>query len=72
MNRWSILGVLMILVGLVIFFVLWGFIVHIVVTLLKLLAVTIGIILVIAGVAAVAFGGRMRRRIMWGPAPTNT
>jgi len=72
MNRWSILGVLMILVGLVVLFLMWGFIVEFVETVLKIIAVVIGILLVLGGAAAIAFGGRWKRRAIWGPAPTNT
>ena len=62
----------MIVVGLVILFLLWGFIVTIIVTLLELIAVAIGMILILGGVAAVFFGGRWRKRRTWGPAPTDT
>jgi hypothetical protein len=72
MNRWSVLGVLMILVGLVVLFLMWGFIVEFVETVLKIIAVVIGILLVLGGAAAIAFGGRWRKRTVWGPAPTNT
>lgn len=72
MNRWSVLGIIMVLVGLAIFVGLWGFIVHIVVTLLKLIAVGIGILLVLGGLAVIGLGGRWRKRTFWGPAPTNT
>jgi len=72
MNRWSVLGVIGILVGLVILIIMWGFIVTIVVTLLKLIVVAVGIILILAGIAAILFGGRRRMRVIWGPSPTNT
>jgi uncharacterized membrane protein len=73
MNRWSVLGIIMILVGIVIFIVEWDFIVKIVIDLLKLLAVVIGVVLVLGGIAILVFGGRWRkRRTFWGPAPTDT
>ena len=72
MNRWTVFGVVMILVGLAVLFLMWGFIVTVLVTLLQLIAVAVGIILVIGGIAAVLFGGRRRRRVFWGPAPTKT
>lgn len=73
MDKWSIVGAIMILVGLVVLFLLWGFIVTIVVTLLKLIAVAIGIVLVLGGVAMVLFGARWRRRrVSWGQSPAST
>jgi hypothetical protein len=72
MNRWSVFGIVMVLVGLAILVAMWGFIVTVLVTLLQLIAVAIGIILVVGGVAAILFGGRFRRRVFWGPAPTKT
>ena len=72
MNRWSVLGALMILLGLVVLFLMWGFIVEFVETVLKIIAVVIGILLILGGAAAIAFGGRWKRRTFWGPSPTNT
>jgi protein-S-isoprenylcysteine O-methyltransferase Ste14 len=55
----------MLIVGLVILFLLSGFILTVIVTLLKLLAVAIGIILILGGIAAIFVGGRWMKRGPW-------
>lgn len=59
----------MIILGVVIIGVLAGFIIHIIITLLKLVAVFVGIILILGGVAAITFGSRWRNRRRWTPGP---
>ncbi len=73
MNKWQIVGVLMILLGLAVIVLLAGFIVTIIVTLLKLIAVFIGIILIVAGVALLV-GRRWMKAPSWtwGPQPSST
>ncbi len=73
MDRWQIVGVFLILFGLVILVIMSGFIFTIIVTLLKLLAVFIGIIMIFVGVA-LAVGSHWMKgsRWGWGPPPSST
>ncbi len=64
----------MILVGVVVLALMAGFILEVIVTLLKVLAVVIGVTLVLGGIAAILFGKRWerRRRMEWGQEPAAT
>lgn len=63
----------MVLVGLLVLALLSGFIISVIITLLELLAVIIGIILVLGGVATIFFGRRLGRRSFdWGPPKSST
>ena len=73
MNKWRIVGILLILLGVAILALLAGFIIHIIETLLKLIAVFIGFVLIAAGVALLVGrrwirGGAWR----WGPPTLST
>ncbi len=74
MNKWPVIGALMILVGVVVLALMAGFILEVIVTLLKVLAVAIGVTLVLGGIAAILFGNRWerRRRMEWGQEPAAT
>jgi multisubunit Na+/H+ antiporter MnhG subunit len=72
-NKWRIVGILLILLGVAILALLAGFIIHIIETLLKLIAVFIGFVLIAAGVALLVGrrwirGGAWR----WGPPTLST
>ncbi len=73
MDNWPILGIIFILVGVVILAVLSGFIVTIVVELLKLVAVFAGIVLIAIGIGMIV-GRRWwwGRRARWGPPSAST
>jgi predicted anti-sigma-YlaC factor YlaD len=72
-DRWNIAGVLLILVGVTILALLSGFIVDVIVKLLKLLAVFVGILLILGGVALLTGRRFMRRRKWgWGPSTAST
>lgn len=64
----------MILVGAAVLILLAGFIVSVIVTLLELLAVIVGIVLVLGGVAALVVGPRWwrRRPFDWDEHPAET
>ncbi|HYA56689.1 MAG TPA: hypothetical protein VED22_07845 [Nitrososphaerales archaeon] len=74
MQRSAIIGALMIVGGAIILVLLSGFILSAFITLLKVLAVVLGIILVIGGVAMMLFGHRWweRRPERWGSPPSST
>ena len=74
MDKWPLFGIILILVGIVVLALLSGFIVTIVITLLKLVAVFAGIVLILIGVAMILFGRRWwgRRDARWGPPPAST
>lgn len=74
MNKWPVLGGMMILLGLGVLIIMASFIVTVLVTLLQLLAVFVGIFLLLGGIAIAIFGGRFgkRRREFWGPPPAQT
>jgi uncharacterized membrane protein HdeD (DUF308 family) len=56
----------MIVIGAVILIVLAGFIVSVIITLLKVLVAVVGIFLVLGGIAMMLFGGRFWRGRRWG------
>jgi uncharacterized membrane protein HdeD (DUF308 family) len=56
----------MIVLGAIILIFLAGFIVSVIVTLLKALVAVVGMVLLLGGVAMILFGGRWRRRRPWG------
>jgi uncharacterized membrane protein HdeD (DUF308 family) len=64
----------MILVGAVVLIVLGSFLVNVLVTILELLAVIVGIVLVLGGIAMLLFRRRFWRRGPpgWGPPPAST
>jgi len=64
----------MVLAGALILVLLGSFIVSVIVVVLQLLAVIVGIILVLGGIAMFLFGHRFGRRRPWegGPAPART
>jgi protein-S-isoprenylcysteine O-methyltransferase Ste14 len=64
-HKVQLAGVVMLILGAAILFLLAGFIWSVIVTLLLLLAVMIGIILVLGGIAAIFVGGRWMRRGPW-------
>ncbi len=74
MDKWPVIGAVMILLGIGVLIVMSSFIVTVLVTLLQLLAVFIGICLLLGGIAMVLFGSRFakRRREFWGPPPAQT
>lgn len=73
MNKWPVLGGVMIVAGLLILALLAGFIVDFVKTLLQIVAVFIGLILILGGFALI-LGRRWFMRAPWssGPAPAST
>ena len=72
MDNWPILGIILILVGVVILAVLSGFIVTIVVELLKLVAVFAGIVLIAIGIGMILGRRWWWRRARWGPPAAST
>ena len=66
MHRSQVIGVLMILVGIAALILLASFVVSVIVTLLELLAVVVGVVLILGGIAMLFFGRRMWRRGPWG------
>ncbi len=64
----------MIILGAVILIVLSGFIVSVIITLLKILVAVVGIFLVLGGIALLIFGGRFSgvRRWGWDEHPAST
>jgi hypothetical protein len=66
MHRSQVIGVLMTLVGVALLILLAGFVVSVIVTLLELLAVIVGVILILGGIAMLIFGRRIWRRGPWG------
>lgn len=71
MNNWQIVGIILILAGVTVLALLSGFIVTIIVALLKLIAVVVGVLLIVAGVALL-FGRRWVRRRFWGTPTAST
>jgi Na+/melibiose symporter-like transporter len=64
MNTWRIVGILLILLGVTILAIMAGFIITFIVTILKLIAVLVGIVMIAAGVALLV-GRRWTRRGAW-------
>lgn len=64
MNKWRIVGILLILLGITILALMAGFIIAFIVTILKLIAVLIGIGMIAAGVALLV-GRRWMRGGGW-------
>jgi len=64
----------MIVIGAIVLVLFAGFILSVIMTLLEVLAVVIGIVLVIGGIAIMIFGGRWWRRgpWRWGPPTSST
>jgi multisubunit Na+/H+ antiporter MnhG subunit len=72
-SKWQIVGILLILVGVAVLVLMGGFIIHIIETLLKLIAVLIGILMIAAGVALLVGRRWMRGRAWrWGPPTSST
>jgi hypothetical protein len=72
-SKWQLVGILLILLGVAVLVLMGGFIIHIIETLLKLIAVLIGILMIAAGVALLVGRRWMRGRgWRWGPATSNT
>ena len=71
MNNWQIVGIILTLAGVTVLALLSGFIVTIIVALLKLIAVVVGVLLIVAGVALL-FGHRWVRRRFWGTPTAST
>jgi membrane protein implicated in regulation of membrane protease activity len=71
-NKWSVVGALMVLLGVAILILLASFLVAVIVVLLEFIAVAIGIFLILGGLALL-FGRRwMRRRWDTGQHPAST
>lgn len=66
MHKIQLIGIVMLVFGAAILFLLSGFLWSVIVTLLLLLAVIIGIVLVLGGIAAIFVGGRWMKRGPWG------
>lgn len=62
MHKIQLGGVLMIIAGFIVLFLLASFIIGVIVFLLELLAVMVGIVLVLGGIAAIVIGPRWKRR----------
>jgi uncharacterized Tic20 family protein len=72
-NKWRIVGILLILVGVTILALMAGFIIEFIVTILKLIAVFIGIVMIVAGVALLVGRRWMRGRAWrWGSPTLST
>jgi len=72
-NKWRIVGILLILLGVTVLALLAGFIVHIIETLLKLIAVLLGIAMIAAGVVLLVGRRWMRGGAWrWGPLTSST
>ena len=73
MDKWPIVGALMVVGGVAILVLLAGFILKVLVFILDSAAVFIGILLVLGGLALL-FGRKWMRRSgpRWGPSPANT
>jgi uncharacterized Tic20 family protein len=72
-NKWRIVGILLILVGVTVLALMAGFIITFIVTILKLIAVLVGIVMIAVGVALLTGrhwmrGGAWRR----GPLTSST
>ena len=65
MHRIQIGGALMIVTGVIVLILLASFIFTVIVFLLELLAVIIGIVLVLGGIAAIAVGPKWWKRRRW-------
>ena len=73
MNRWRIVGILLILLGVTILALMAGFIISFIVTILKLIAVFIGIAMIAAGVALLVRRHWMRGGAWrWGQSTSST
>ena len=73
MNKWRIVGILLILTGVTILALMSGFIIEFIVAILKLIAVFIGIVMIVAGVALLVGHRWMRGRAWrWGPPTLST
>ena len=73
MNKWQIVGILLILLGVTILALMAGFIIAFIVTILKLIAVLLGVVMITAGVALLV-GRRWKRggTWQWGPSTSST
>ncbi|MGP8056900.1 MAG: hypothetical protein ACLP9K_04785 [Nitrososphaerales archaeon] len=73
MNKWWIVGILLILLGVTVLALMAGFIITFIVDILKLIAVLIGIVMIAIGVALLVGRRWMRGRTWrWGPMTSNT
>jgi Na+/melibiose symporter-like transporter len=73
MNTWRIVGILLILLGVTVLAIMAGFIITFIVTILKLIAVLVGIVMIAAGVALLVGRRWMRRGAWrWGPPTSST
>lgn len=73
MDKWQIVGILLILIGITVLALLAGFIVTVIVTLLKLIGVFVGILLVVGGVLLLTGRHLIRRgRTWWAGPPTSS
>lgn len=73
MDKWPVLGLVLVIIGAGVLFLLAGFIVTIILTLLKLIAVFVGIGLIVAGVVLIVSRRWLRaRRVRWGPTLEST
>jgi uncharacterized Tic20 family protein len=72
-NGWGIVGILLILLGVTILALMAGFIIAFIVTILKLIAVLLGVVMIAAGVALLV-GRRWKRggAWRWGPPTSST
>jgi len=64
-DKWQLVGILFILIGITVLALLSGFIITVIVTFLKLIAVFAGVLLIVAG-AALLVGFQWMRRRKWG------
>lgn len=71
-DKWQIVGILLILVGITMLALLAGFIFTILVTLLKLIGVFAGIIMIVGGVILITGRHWIRRRTWWGGPASST
>jgi uncharacterized membrane protein YczE len=72
-NKWQIVGILLILLGVTILALMAGFIIAFIVLILKLIAVLIGIVMIATGVALLVRPRRMRGGgWRWGPPTSST
>jgi len=69
-NKWRIVGILLILVGVTVLALMAGFVIEFIVTILKLIAVFVGIVMIVAGVALLVGRRWMRGRAWRRDSPT--
>jgi len=72
-NKWRIVGILLILLGVTVLALMSGFIIAFIVDILKLMAVLVGIVMIVVGVALLV-GRRWMRGRAWrcGPLTSST